>query len=63
MEHTRFFFFFLAYLLDTHAEHMFFSALIQDSLIGNMLAWEGKAVDRGFKNTLSHGYLSWWCRY
>jgi len=46
MEQTRFFFFFFAYLLDTHAEHMFFSALVQDSLIGNMLAWEGRAADR-----------------
>lgn len=57
--------FFFAYSLDTHAEHMFmfFSALFQDSLTGNMLTWEGRAADGGFKNTLSRGYLSWWGTY
>lgn len=59
------FIFFFGYLLDTHAEHMFmfFSALLQDSSIGNMLVWEGKAAERGFKNPFSHGYFSWWCTY
>lgn len=51
------------YLLDTHAEHMFFSVLLQDSLISNVLAWEERAAGRGFKNTLSLVYLIWWCSY
>lgn len=29
-----------AYVLDTHAEHIFFSALLQDGVFGNILAWE-----------------------
>lgn len=51
------------YLLDTHAEHMFLSVLLQDSLISNVLAWEERAAGRGFKNTLSLAYLIWWCSY
>ena len=59
-EQTRFEGFF-AYLLDICTEHMVFSALLQDGLIVNLLAWEGRTADRGFKNMLSNGYLGWWC--
>lgn len=51
------------YLLDTRAEHMFLSVLLQDSLISNVLAWEERAAGRGFKNTISLAYLIWWCSY
>lgn len=53
----------VAYLLDTCAAHMFFSALLQDHLIDNMLGWERRTACRGFRNPLSHGYLGWWCCY
>lgn len=51
----------VACFLDTCADHMFFSALLQYRLIDNMLAWERRTACRGFRNTLSHGYLGSWC--
>lgn len=33
----------LAYVLDTHVEHIFFSNLLQD-VFGNMLAWNGIGI-------------------
>lgn len=40
---------------------MFFSALLQDHLIDNMLAWEKTTACREVRDTLSHGYLGSWC--